>query len=389
MSRWPIIAFALVTLVSPRTSFAQGTARSLDLDPSPISAGMGGASNAVFWGDPNHWANPALLAYHDGLRYEHMREQLVPDLASNVFFTTDRYIVAAGGLGASLGGRSKLDYGPSEIVDQSGNFVGTFSSYEKISTWGVGASAASLVDGATRLFGGDGPGIGRFADVAFGYSRKQVDVVLAPFPGAQGSTPATDIGVLVRVTPFDGSRIGGPRALPLRIDASYGHSVENSNDAAITFLNERVPTSRITRDGVALRTTLGWPRGAAMATWLEETLTPLISLAGALENESVHAGSGPENYHVTHTGLELGLMHVAWLRFGHVEDRAGDIVAGTFGWGVGFETPYVGVRYDEGSVPEAGGMSDVHRRGFFVSVQPLRIVTRATPHGGWAANTNR
>ncbi|HET7225397.1 MAG TPA: hypothetical protein VFK69_06735 [Candidatus Eisenbacteria bacterium] len=388
MSRWPIIAFALVTLASPRTSFAQGTARSLDLDPSPISAGMGGASNAVFWGDPNHWANPALLAYHDGLRYEHMREQLVPDLSSDVFFTTDRYIVAAGGVGASLGGYSRLDYGPSMVTDESGNVVGIFSSYEKISSWGVGVSAASLVDGAARLFGRDAPGVGRFVDVAFGYNRKHVDVALAPILGAQGSTPATDIGVLVRMTPFDGSRMAGA-ALPLRIDASYGHSIENSNDAAITFLSERAPTSRIARDGAALRTTLGWPEGVRMAPWLLETLTPMISLAGAFEHESVHAGSGPESYHVTHAGLELGFAHVAWLRFGHVEDRAGDIVADTFGWGVGFETPYAGIRYDEGSVPEAAGLSDVHRRGFFVSLQPLRIVTRATPHGGWAASPSR
>ena len=59
-----------LSMVAAIRAEAQGTARSLDIDASIRSAGMGGACNAVFWGaDPNDWANPALLGYHSGLRY--------------------------------------------------------------------------------------------------------------------------------------------------------------------------------------------------------------------------------------------------------------------------------------------------------------------------------
>src|SRR5690349_1187658 len=43
----------------------------LEIDPSIRSAAMGGASTAVSWGiDPNYWANPSLLGYARGIRYE-------------------------------------------------------------------------------------------------------------------------------------------------------------------------------------------------------------------------------------------------------------------------------------------------------------------------------
>jgi len=43
----------------------------LEIDPSTRSAGMAGAASAVYWGtDPNYWANPALLGYASGIRYE-------------------------------------------------------------------------------------------------------------------------------------------------------------------------------------------------------------------------------------------------------------------------------------------------------------------------------
>jgi hypothetical protein len=39
----------------------------LTFDTSARSAGMGGATTAVNWtNDPNAWANPALLGYHQG-----------------------------------------------------------------------------------------------------------------------------------------------------------------------------------------------------------------------------------------------------------------------------------------------------------------------------------
>ena len=63
-----LVALLAVTLGS-------GPARAygivLDLDPSIRAAGAGGGNGAVFWGgDANSWANPALLAYGTGVRFD-------------------------------------------------------------------------------------------------------------------------------------------------------------------------------------------------------------------------------------------------------------------------------------------------------------------------------
>ena len=96
---------ALLCLAAP-LAHAQGTGRSLDLDPSVRASGMGAASGAVFWGDDlNRWANPALLAYHHGVRYEWGKTQLVPGLLANVFFRREILTVGGGGFAVWTAGQ--------------------------------------------------------------------------------------------------------------------------------------------------------------------------------------------------------------------------------------------------------------------------------------------
>src|SRR5437016_1649618 len=69
-------ALALLAALGAHPAAAQTASTVLDLDPSIRAAGAGGASNAVFWGgDPDIWANPALLGYARGLRYDQGRTQ--------------------------------------------------------------------------------------------------------------------------------------------------------------------------------------------------------------------------------------------------------------------------------------------------------------------------
>src|SRR5215470_12634146 len=82
----------------------------LEFDPSMRSTSMAGASGAVFWGtDPNHWANPALLGYYEGVHYD---DALVDFGSYSTIFEEvqvrnigRRVTVAYGGFGVSLAGR--------------------------------------------------------------------------------------------------------------------------------------------------------------------------------------------------------------------------------------------------------------------------------------------
>jgi hypothetical protein len=225
-------------------AFAQGTARSMDIDVSIRSASMGGASNAVFWsGDLNHWGNPALTGHTRGIRYERGRTQLVPGLADNVFFTTNVVKIGGGGLGFVSSGIPikdmgvDLDYGRNEGTDDQGNPTGTFDSYERVDSWGFGINFLQLVETALALGGKDGPAISRYIDVSVGMNFKDVEVVLSSIgAGGRGSTSAQDRGALVRVTPLF---LGTSASIPIRVDVAYGASeLSYNDDATIVFVNE-------------------------------------------------------------------------------------------------------------------------------------------------------
>lgn len=383
----PMAAVAL--LLAAATAFAQGTGRSLDLDLSVRSSGMGGASGAVFWGgDPNHWANPALLGYHRGVAYTWGRTQLVPGLANDVILESRRYTLGYGGVGLAFAGKGpgsiRLDYGLSEGVDQNGNFTGMFDSYEKVDSWGFGVSLAEALSSWAALGGRPAPAITRHADVAFGFASKDVDIVLAPATmSGTASGTGLDYGVLLRVSP---PVTPAGAELPLRLDLAYGYSVQNFNDEQVTFVNEdqSSPFTRIRRNGVAGRIAVGVPAslrgGASGATaWLFESFDPLIliGLAGDWEHNS--AGSQSGFYDVGRFGVEVTLANVLTWRTGHVTDRVGGIDGDTGGWGLGFHIGRLaGFRYDRATVPQSrdSGLPDLERKGYTMFVDLTTLFER-------------
>lgn len=148
----------------PNQSHAQGTGRSLDIDLSIRSNGMGKASNALFWGsDLNHWGNPALLGYVRGVGFEMGRRSLVPGLANDVILWSTVIKVGGGGLGVVLSGKpfgvggARLDYGESEGTDESGQPTGTYKSFEEIDSWGFGVNAFELLETVIRASGASVP----------------------------------------------------------------------------------------------------------------------------------------------------------------------------------------------------------------------------------------
>ena len=388
--RW-LTLFALLLCVS--SARAQGAARSLDLDPSIRSSGMGGASAAVFWGgDANGWANPALLGYRSGLRFEHGRTQLVPDLADDVYFTTDRYTIGSGWFGVSLAGRPieglgkiRLDYGRSEFTDNEGNPLGSFSSHEDVASWGAGVSVGGFFEALARWRGAEPPALTRWVDLAFGMSSKDVDVALAPRRlGGTASTTGNDLGLLLRATPLDNTR-GATPAVPLRLDLSYGYSILNFNDTKLVFINEdqASPTSRIFFNGLAARVAVGLPASLRSSLggpgWLADSFDPLLSVGLAGDNEHVQAGDDRDSrFVVTHVGAEVTLLNLVTVRSGQLDDPLGERSGATFGLGIGFQLGrFLGFRYDYGTLPEASDLSDLKRHGYTLFVDPVEFYRAA------------
>ena len=82
-----------------------------NFDPSIEGAGMGGASMAAFWQEnPDDWANPALMGFHNGLRYGYGQTQLFAD---DVQYTTHRFLIGAWGVGVAM---ARLDARSSRLT---------------------------------------------------------------------------------------------------------------------------------------------------------------------------------------------------------------------------------------------------------------------------------
>jgi hypothetical protein len=405
------IALLVTTLAAP-SAWAQGAAISTLLDASVRAAGMGRSSNAVFWGgDPDYWGNPALLGYHQGLRYEWGKTQLVPDLADDVYFDTDRFTLAAFGVGLfaagnptdGLGGLD-LSYGMSEATGPGGEPLGTFESFERIESWGVGISLATLLDAVLPLTGARLPALARWGDVALGYASKEVEVSLAPdlptLPPGSGWGAATpkDKGIFLRATPYNsldypGSLPGLDRLARCRLDLSYGGSTLNYNDATIVFGDRPDRVLPVTRHGFAVRLAAGLPRAVEKQCddqglgWLVRSLTPLLAAARAWDDEHIvgtylDPDLGPVQRESTteKSGWEFSLLNVFSYRSGRIDDPDGSIHGNSNGWSLGLSYDgLAGFRYDHATVPQASDpeygiyLSDVTRKAWTFYVDPVRI----------------
>jgi hypothetical protein len=407
------------------TALAQG-AILLSFDTSARSAGMGGATTAVNWtDDPNVWANPALLGYHRGLRYQQLRAQGAVGISSadDIFLDSDRVTLGAYGVGFLYAGKpfgrmggDYLDLGRDLLTDEYGDAVGTFHSYMKADSWGVGVSLAQVFDAIAGLdaltpsgvAGQGGQGLARYGDVAFGWTHKRYEdaLVFEPLQGAtsadNGAATMSDWGLLLSATPYNSidnagqvptldavlSPLGG-----LRLDLSYGWSDLNYNNAEIEYVeaNQSPLAPRVHRSGFALRCALGVPqavRGSLENAGLglvAESLSPLVSYSMSWdrstpwyrwEQNGYVPGAVPEAREDLR-GSELVLANIFYLRRGHVKAAYGYTDRATSGWGLGFRLADIaGFRYDRAEVPQAQGLPKVKSTGYTVFVDGVAIWQR-------------
>jgi len=407
----PVSCLALLlvalALAAPRVARAQASAISTNIDLSVRAAGMGESGVAVAWGENlDPWANPALLGEAAGVRYENARTRLVPELASDVFLTSQRLTVGAYGIGVLASGKPgglgsvHLDYGLS-----GGDPQDSFRAYENVDTWGIGVSFARLARSVVRAGGGRAPGLLRHVDLALGLNHKDVTVqyvpVLAGLPGTgPGTGTAIDRGLLARLTPYDafarpGGRLFGlERTLRLAVDVAYGTSKLNSGEPPVFFPgminNDRMMEERHKgwAGHVALEP-LGYARlFPARLRGLARSLSPALSVGGTWERITLDyqgfdyttSTPYPARSHIVNRGTELTLLNVFSWRFGHVSDPDGSVHGASSGWSVGYAfARAVGFRYDHATIPQATDaftghrMADVHRRAWSVFLDPLAL----------------
>jgi long-subunit fatty acid transport protein len=303
-----LVVVCLAVLIPAGGAFAQGTGRSLDIQPGARQNGMGAAGVALAEDATGvTWWNPAALGFVNRSAVEITYAQLVPGLANDVSYNYATYVRPLEGWGAFGIGLVFLTYGTSDETDASGNVIGQFTSNE----------VSPAVYYGTKLL----------PDFSVGASLKFIRIQLAPEKNnGVGQTFGLDVAGLYRI----------PAA-----KLNLGVNVQNIGPS-VTFLNEdeKSPLSRNVRVGTA---------------WEATSTKEFSFLVVADFNQSLVTNK----FRTYNGGVELKYTDKIAGRLGYYDDPLGEIQDLTYGLGLEWK----GLSLDYASIPQAkdSGLPNVNK----------------------------
>lgn len=303
-----VILAVLLGSVLATSAYAQGTGRSLDIQPGGRQNGMGAAGVALCDDATGvTWWNPAALGFVKAPAIQISHAKLVPGLADDVSYNFGTYVQPIEGIGAYGLGIVFLSYGQSEGRNEQGDLTGTFGSNEFAPAGYVGLQV--------------------LPDLAVGAAVKWIRIQLAPdSQHGVGTTFGFDLAALYKI----------PAAR-----FNLGINVQNLGPS-VTFINEdqASPLSRNVKVGAA---------------W-----TPYEDKAMAVHIVSDFNQSLVTNTFRTYNhGLELAYANQFAGRVGWYSDPEGQISGITYGFGASWSRASL----DVGGIPQAknSGLDDVFK----------------------------
>jgi hypothetical protein len=312
----------LIIIAAASASYAQGEAGAgcLIIPPGARANGIGQSFGAISDDATSMWWNPAGMAFVDYHAVDLMHSQLVPDLASDVFFEYIGGIYRLEGIGTIGFAIQYLTYGEWTVTGTTPEELGKASSWE----------IAPMIGGAVKL--GD--------QISLGMNFKFIYISLAPawatLEGTEGtgSSVAVDFGALWKIPDWGIGSVNFRRM-------NLGMAVSNLGPS-ITFMN-RDQAADLPRN---LKGSFAWaPVWSDVSKWflVAEINRPLVEF---------------ERSNTYHAGSEFIYSDLIALRLGYIHDQDGNIKDATYGLGFIFNKR---VRIDWASVPQSQDLARVHR----------------------------
>lgn len=356
---WCSLALVFLTwsVVSAPPAFAQVApgAAVQEFVPDPRAQGLGRAFTAVAEGSWSVWWNPGALAATPGMNLVGVSSSSYP-IPNSDDITIRSTAIAAARNGLGYGAHfARLGYGDVTATTDQGFALQEFEPNETAIHLAAGADLVRLVRRR--------PSVVYFG---VGLSAKRIHTLVNYTGTPQHKRKVTgtgydaDLGFLLRANlPLraDGRQWGG-------LAASLGFTQRNLFDRDIAY-GKHGPRESLTRLG---------RRGAALH--LEVGNHPTLGTLGelTLSMDRTAADSAFLDREIRNRGMELGLARLLYLRWGRIEDRGGDVVGTTYGWGVGPDVllkrklQSLRIRIDYAKVPRGGGLSRVEQYALSVGL---------------------
>jgi len=320
------MAVVAVSLMAPRAfAVAEAGVPSLIIPPGARANGMGETYVALAQDATAAWWNPGGLAFVKGRNFAFMHSQLVPDLASDVYYEFLGYSNEIKGVGTLAFSLVYLTYGSSIATNPEGTPLGTFTSWE-------GSGVASFAMPVSDKLG-----------VGLSVKFIRVDYAPAEFTieneeGA-GTSFAADVGALYSDTDHH---------------YSVGLAVTNMGpDISFIDREQSDPLPITLRGGVAY-TALSDEISNLIVSWdIEQSLVWLI------DSDTQHRRS-----EIWHVGTEYRYVNLLSGRIGYIYDKDGDFKDFTYGLGFIYKDK---LSLDYANVPQAQSLDRVHRWSVYFS----------------------
>jgi len=324
-------AVALMMVMSFSRALAVGEAGvpSQIIPPGARANGMGETFTAIADDATASWWNPGGVAFLKGKNLAFMHSQLVPDLASDVYYEYLGYTQEVSGVGTLSFGIIYLTYGTWTATTPSGDTIRDVDSWE----------ASGIVTFAVPLTENLGVGLsGKYIHA----NLAPADVTLERLDGT-GHSVAIDGGVLWKLPQL---KIPGTGLTMHRLN--LGASLTNLGPD-ITFIDQEQsdPLPVNLRLGAAWNPISSEINSLLLTFDLEQSLVWLIDDATKTRRSEIY-----------HVGAEYQYINLLAGRIGYVYDEDGDFSAPTYGLGFMYKGK---VGLDYANVPQASTLGRVHR----------------------------
>ncbi len=358
------------------------------INPSAADVAFGlGSGAANIWNTSplSVWSNPAKLGYHKNFAFGYSNDPYFEEIFSDIYHRSSYISYGWNGIGILLPAPSArnrwgtfMDYGEQTMLDEYGNIIGTFESYDACSKFAVGINTLEFI---SNFINNEGvSSLQYYGDISIGYNYDNIISDLAPEgsgsspPGmiGIGKTHSSGIGFIGRISPYNKINAAGKF---YRLDITAGIYFLNPERTEITYINESQSDNM--------------PYGTRTAFSGKFSID--IRLIPALDNEnsrsfinnlfSVYYSQDNAQYgekdefnpSVWGKGIEFTFFDIVYIRKGQYVDRWGEMIGDTDGFGINFNyKDVIQFQFNNVTFPGGGLQYEQEKTDYMIKIDFLK-----------------
>lgn len=283
------------------------------------------------------WSNPAKLSYHENAAIGFTRVPWYKDSFDDYYLTSSYVSFKWKNFGILLPAPSEkkrwgtvMSYGQQVILDEDGNYIGSFDNYESCSKIAVGFNVADLLSNFTN--NGDEQ---QYYDISIGFN---LDIIKSGnYPssiiGAKGSgnSLSTGIGLLGEISPLNNSNASDGL---YRLDFTAGMYLINPFKSEIKYENESQSDPLPWGIHPAFSGKLSILKDADSNLNLESLIVNNIVSLYMSCDYALYGNYSKDNSGELAFGGEISLLDILFIRKGWYKENYSDNVEGKIGFGI-------------------------------------------------------